>query len=373
MVAEPLRVSKGEILAYRVFDVGAEIDLDAAERACAPLAPRRGAISVDPPELFALAHAPLLVDIGARKVELVTAGGLVDVRLSARLFDYGALSVQFVIPIAAGRALEELLPVCDEIYEAPALERLARAESEKLVKSLGAAVKGLHDWRGAETYTVVFLTELAGGASTKELLAWEPLAKLLIGEPRDKPLSQGETRDVLRAAHSYFEDDLVVIDWNSAIVLEPSGSRAIPEVLEFATSQLLELRYYDDVFDKELARIYDDLEEARRGPLAYFRNPYARLGRAILRRLVELTEFTERVDNALKIIGDFYVARVYQSAVRRFRIGAWQASINEKQQLLGQAYGFIRGEIEARRSITLEVIVILLILAELVNALRAGH
>jgi hypothetical protein len=372
-VSPPLRVNKGELLGYRVFDVGAEIDLDGAETACSKMAPRRAAISVDPPELFSLAHPPLVVEMGTRQLELKSAATPFEVSLTARLFDYGAVSVQIAFPLAPGSELGALLPLCDEVYESPAIEQLARAEVDKLIARLGKAVQGRHDWRGAETYTVLFLTELAGGLTAKDLLEWEPLAKLLIGEPRDKKLSQAEARDVLKHAHSYFEDDLAIIDWNSAIVLEPSGSRAIPEILEFATSQLLELRYYDGVFDRELARIYDDLAEARRGPLALFRDPYARLGKAVLRRLVELTEFTERVDNALKIIGDFYLARVYQSAVRRFRIAAWQESIDEKQKLVAQAYGFIRGEIEARRSTTLEVIVILLILAELLNALRAGH
>ena len=372
-MAETLRVEKGEILSYRVFDVGAEIDLDAAEVPCAHMTPRRATISADPPHVFDLAHPPLVVDIGKRAVTLAATGGPVEVHLSARLFDYGAVSVQAAIPIAAGTELAKLLPLCDEVYESTALEKLARAEVEKLLATITKAVKGRHDWKGAESYTVLFLTQLGVGWTAKDLLAWEPLAKLLIGEPRDKKLSDSEARDVLKHAHSYFEDDLAVIDWNSAIVLEPSGSRAIPEILEFATSQLLELRYYDGVFDRELARIYDDLGEVRRGPFTIFRDPYLRLGKAVLRRLVELTEFTERVDNSLKIIGDFYLARVYQSAVRRFRIGAWQSSINEKQQLVAQAYGFIRGEIESRRSVLLEVIVILLILAEFVNALRAGH
>jgi hypothetical protein len=372
-VSASLRVNKGELLTYRVFDVGAEIVLDAAQRACKTMAPRRSAISADPPQLFAIADPPLVVDIGRREIFLPKVNQTVEARVSARVFDYGAVSVQLAIAIPPKTDLEELLPLCDEVYESPEIERLARSEVDALVETLGAAVQGRHDWRGAETYTVIFITELEDGWSAKDLLTWPLLPKLLIGEPRPKTLSYGEARDVLKHAHSYFDDDVAVIDWNSAIVLEPSGSRAIPEILEFVTSQLLELRYYDGVFDRELARIYDDLAEARRGPWNLFRDPYSNLGRAVIRRLVELTEFTERVDNALKLIGDFYLARVYQSAVNRFRLGAWQTSIDDKQKLVAQAYGFIKGEIETRRSTLLELIVIVLILAELVNALRSGH
>ena len=78
-----------------------------------------------------------------------------------------------------------------------------------------------------------------------------------------------------------------------------------------------------------------------------------------------------RVDNTLKVIGDFYLARVYESAVRRFRIRAWQASIDAKQALLAQAYSLIRGQIEARRTTLLELTVIVLIVVEVILALRA--
>jgi len=367
---EPLKVAKGEILCYRVFDVGDEVLLDQAEKACASLRAFRAKIAEDMTDSLAFAHVPVVVTLGTRTLQLPKTKQSIEAYMRARFFDYGAVSVLFALRIAPGTDLAELLPLCDELYDSLEVERVAREEVDRLVKLLGSSVQRPHDWRGSESYTVLFLTELEDKRTAKDLLAWPLLPKLLIGEPRDKTLSAEEARDVLKHHHSYFEDDLAVIDWNSAIVLEPGESRAIPDILEFATSQLLELRYYDGLFDKELARIYDDLEEARRTSMLVFRDPYTRLAKAVLRRLVELTEFTERVDNALKIIGDFYLARVYQSAMRRFRLGAWQASIDDKQRLVAQAFGFVKGELEARRSTMLEIIVILLILAELIAALR---
>jgi hypothetical protein len=43
-----------------------------------------------------------------------------------------------------------------------------------------------------------------------------------------------------------------VIDWNAAVVIEPDGSRDIPDILELASAQLLEFRYYDDLVDREM-------------------------------------------------------------------------------------------------------------------------
>jgi uncharacterized Rmd1/YagE family protein len=86
-----------------------------------------------------------------------------------------------------------------------------------------------------------------------------------------------------------------------------------------------------------------------------------------------VNEFTERVENALKVAGDFYLARVYQGAVRRLRIADWQSSVDRKQALVAQAYELLKGEVEIRRSTTMELIVIVLILLELVAALRGAH
>jgi hypothetical protein len=311
---------------------------------------------------------PLDIAIGPRK-QVLASGRAFDGEVTARLFEYGAASIVFEWPIPKGTSLGDLLPLCDELYESQVLEDAARREVLVLMERLRPAVEGSNDWSGVETYTVIFVRAFAGNPPTSRITDSPVVAKLLLGEPGPKSLSEDGRKDVLKHAHSYFEDDLAIIDYSSALVLEPSGARDIPDILELATSQLLELRYYDDQLDRELGRIYDEFGIARRrGNI--FRSPYERLARMVLRRFVELTEFTERVDNALKVVGDFYLARVYQSALARFRIATWQASVDGKQALVAQSYSLLKGEVDIRRSTILEVIVIVLILLELVTALR---
>ncbi len=366
-----IKVSRGSILCFRIFDIGDELRMDQVET-CLASAPgrRRVHLTRDGAQCLQFAASPVDIEIGARKLDLLTRQGI-DVALSARFFDYGAVSVEVEIPIAPGSPLVDLLPLCDELYESPRIEALAREVAGELVQRIQGAILGRHEFRDIETYTVIFVQALEGVSRTDQLVDSPIVAKLLLGEAGPKALGEEARRDVLKHAHSYFEDDLVVIDWNSAFVVEPSGSRDIPDILEFATSQLLELRYYDNLLDGELGKIYDEFALARRGWDATFRSPYARLARDVLRRLVELTEFTERVDNALKIIGDFYLARVYQSSVTRFRIADWRMSIDEKQGLVARSYDLLKGQVDIRRSTVLEFVVIALIALELVLALRA--
>lgn len=365
--ARPLVVREGRVVAYRQLDVADEIDLPACQALLRASAPRRGALTREGAQSLVISSPPLEVSVGLRPVTLPRTGKTFDADVSVRVFDYGAVSFSFEVPIPPGSQLGDIVSWCDEIYDSPDLDQAAREMVQPLLARLRGSVRGEHDWNPIETYTVVFVRRFDGDPSAGEVLASPALASLVLGEPTSRRLSPSQREDVLTHAHSYFDDDLVVVDWNCAFVLEPSGSRDIPDILELASSQLLELRYYDELFDAELARVYRDLDQAR-GRL--LRNPWVDLGRRVVSRLVELSEFAERVDNTLKVIGDFYLARVYESAVRRFRIRSWQASIDAKQALLAQAHTLIRSEIEARRTTLLELVVIVLIVFEVLLALR---
>lgn len=365
-----LTVERGRLLCYRIFDVADEIDLDRAERML--LAGSQGTRRVRPTregsQALSFTSPPLAVALGTRAVTVAARGGLVDMELTARLYDSGAATAIFELPLAPGTELPELLPLCDEIYESAELEAVGRREIDALVSRLGGPVQRQHGWAGVETYTVIFLEELRGRPRAAEVLASPGLGKLLLGETSTSRLADEERVDVLKQAYSYFEDDLVVIDWNSALVVEPSGSRDVPDILEFATAQLLEMRYYDELLDAELRRIYDEVELAGRKWWSLFWSPYGELARKVLGRLMELTEFTERVENSLKVVGDFYLARVYRAAVRRFRLSAWQTSVYRKQSLVAQVYELLSGEIDTRRNTLLELAIVLLIVLEIAMA-----
>lgn len=355
-------IAKGSILAYRVYDAGEEIALDLAEKQL-PDATRvvlQGQLA----EGLVIAVRPLQITLAECEIRVPGIADPVRATCSARLFDFGAVSVQYEIAIAPGTTFAELTPMCDALYDSPVLDAHGAEHRAEVMKLLGAALEKAHDWREAESYTVVFVEELAG--AVEGLAKSETVAKLLLGETSDKPLAAYARDDVLKNAFSYLADDLVIIDWNSALVVEPNGSRVVPHVLELATCQLLEFRYYDRLLERELAKVYDDVEKSPR----ILRSPFNRLSRDVLRRFMELTEFTERVDNAIKSVGDFYLARVYLAALNRFRVPDWRESVESKLRLVGRAYELLKGEVEVSRNQILEITVIVLILIEVLQALR---
>lgn len=358
-------ITRGALLAYRVFDVGDTIALDAAEKRF----DRATRLDLGGPlvEGIVIEVRPLEVELPDCELDVPGVGRRLEARVSARLFDFGAVSIRYEIALAPGTTLEELTPVCDALYDAPAVDERGARHREELVARLGDCVAKPHRWGESESFTIVFVEQL-GGVTVAELTRSEAVAKLLLGEQSSRPLSSATRDDILKNCFSYLADDLVIIDWNSALVVEPTGSRVVPYVLELATSQLLEFRYYDGLLDKELARVHDHVERAPR----ILRSPFRALTRDVVARLMDLTEFTERVDNALKLVGDFYLARVYLAAIGRFRVPEWRESVETKLGLVGRAYELLKGEVETSRTQLLEVTVVILILVEVVAAFR-GH
>jgi hypothetical protein len=362
------RVASGTVHVYRLFDVADAIDLGAAEALAAAPTSRFRLERARLHSAMEIPRPPVHLAMGSRSLPL--ASGERACQLSVNLFDYGVASALYRIPIPPGTTLEELLPLAEELQSpTPEVDAAARREVEEIARGLRAALDRPHAWEGIETYTVFLVQAFDAPPRPRDLLSQETLARLLLGERSRTPLAAAEREDVLKHHFSYLEDDLAVVDWNSAFVLEPSGASDIPDLLEFATAQLLELRYYDALLDRELRRIYDEMEVSGRSSWAVLTRRYLRLQRQTAQLLLELSETLEALENAVKIVGDFYLARLYQAAVRRFRLPAWRETVLRKHRMLAEVNRLLSDDAATRRSELLEVVIILLILWEVMYAL----
>lgn len=366
-----LKVAEGEVLVYRLFDVADAVDLARAEAlAAAPTARLKidRALSASAIEF---PRPPLHLALGRRDLDLPT--GRRSAIATAHVFDYGVVSIRYTVPVEAGTSLEALVPMAEWLQAGTgtSIDTAARRDADEVGKALGPALERPHRWEGHETYQVFFVRSFQGApVRARDLLAGGPIPALLLGETSTTPISASERQDVLSHHFSYLETDLAVVHWNSAFVLEPSGLDDIPDLLEFATAHLLELRYYDDLLDRELHRLYDELEGGGNLVTHVLTRKFRKLQRKTAALLLELSEMIERLENAVKIVGDFYLARLYQSAVRRFRLAAWQETVLRKQKLLAEVNDLTGAAADTSRSELLEVAIILLILWEVVAALR---
>jgi hypothetical protein len=209
-------------------------------------------------------------------------------------------------------------------------------------------------------------TELDQAVSSESLIASHggEIAQLLRGER--SPLSGEERDEILRHRISYFADDLVIPTWNSAFIRDTeSGAQAAIEILEFANSQLLEFRYYDELLDAELERIYPQLQ--RDGWLYnWVARRYVRAARQVHSLFIDVSELTDRTENALKIVGDVYAARLFALAAARIGLNQWKASVQEKLRTLADIYRFAVEQTSMARGEVLEITVVVILVIELV-------
>jgi flagellar motility protein MotE (MotC chaperone) len=139
--------------------------------------------------------------------------------------------------------------------------------------------------------------------------------------------------------------------------------------MEFANTQLAEMRFLGEQLDEALERAYDLLLSRRTLRLL---PPYG-LGPEQLAQLqLDSAILFERVTNALKLIGEEYLARAYGLVSRRFRIADWDASITRKLQTLESIYAKMADRAAARRLEMLEWIIIVLIAVSIIISVWLG-
>jgi hypothetical protein len=216
-----------------------------------------------------------------------------------------------------------------------------------------------------ESYTIYHVRGTTPAVRAGEFLARCDLAVLMLLEQGETAPSEATTRELLGLRHSYSDHDVTVISWDSAFVLDPGGGMDIPDLIEFANAQLLELRVFDHVLDREMVSIYEGMGKRGRASIWKVRR-YRDLAARVMQTVTEVTDLTEKVDNSLKVTEDVYYARVYASALDLFRVRTWEGSIQRKLDIASRTYSMLYQAIQYRRSELLEMAIVLLIVVEIV-------
>jgi len=354
-----------------MFDIAEEIDLSIVESTFHDeKGTARVSITRTGRNALVMRDAPVRLHLGKHSLTLLDREFQVD--LLATVWDYGVLSIVIQIPITPGMAWKELIKkgarLNGDTLDNECLNQFAIKKSKEVAELLKGAIKRPSEWKVFEDYVIYFLEDIQGLNRTYDLIEFGKVPELILSEP-DERLSSKARDGINEQTFQYAENDMVTIDWNSAVVVEPSGQRDIPDVLEFALTYLLEFRYYDDLLDKRLSSLYDSIEAGRHG---LWKSNYAQLSREANTRFMEFSEFIERIDNSLKVVGDFYLSVIYRAAIRRFRIPDWEQSITKKMNLLLRVSQILQGEVNVHRGHLLEIIIIVLILFEILSAIFKG-
>jgi len=300
------------------------------------------------------------------QLEPVVLGSGEKLLPQVKYYDYGVISVLLEFSFEAD--WEGLVQLGARWVPNPELERQAQQIIRgRLDKIAPAIVRPYTDWL-SEDYYIFVLSDVPGHPRGVDLLSQHApeIAQILRGE--HTPLAPSINDDVLHSSLFYYPQDVVTVGWNAALVYDtPAGAQTSIQILEYANSQLLEFRHYDEWLTRELAGVYGTLKN-RGGILRRWkmRGEALRLNGVT----VEITELAERSETAIKFVSDMYSARLYRTAAAKVGVPEYKYLVNEKLHTAEGLYRFLIEEFHQSRGFVLEVMVVIILVIELIFLFR---
>jgi hypothetical protein len=300
-------------------------------------------------------------------MERIGPNGPVRVERTLKFLPVGAISITISVPFQV-HTIGDLVAYHDLEFSNGVLSAEVRQLAEEARRELARYfLKPVQQLAEEEAYTI-FCVDAPLVAEDGQPLSAEDwllqhrreVAALLTQEPDINQLSRQEADESTGRYLSYYENDLAVLDWDAALIVqEPGQVDEILFVLELANLQLAELEAYDRILDTALERSYRDLNERPR-----------RSSGEIMRQLreirIDLAHFSDELSNITKFFGDWHLARIYENIAARFHLGDWHRTIDEKLKTLNNLYQLLAQDRTNRYMLTLEVTIVLLFVIDLI-------
>ncbi len=283
-----------------------------------------------------------------------------------KYYDYGVLSIVFQLPFAG--EWDALVRLASRwVWEIDFAAHASKIVRQRLEQIASAMVKPYAEWL-SEDYLVFHVREISGvGPATELLQRYGPTIAQIVRGERAR-LSESESNEVLQSHISFYPNDLAVIGWNATFLYDTvAGAETAIQLLEYANSQLLEFRHYDDLLTRELESVYTSLEEGT-GLLSRWR--MARSASALYSVLLEVMELTEHADNAIKFLSDMFAARLYRLAAAKVGVPDYKDLVTQKLRTAGDLYRFMVDQFNQSRAFLLESAVVVILVIELIFLFR---
>ncbi len=347
---------QGSVLVLIQFDVCEEINLDSLRNIFG--ARRQDASFKHPAPGYVRFQRPPVVE----PVEplILESGERLDVQI--KYYDYGVLSVVFELPFSGD--WDTLVRLASRwVWDTDFTSFAQKIAKQKIERARPALVKLYDSWLH-EDYFVFHVRDISGNPTAAQLLSTQGgrIAQIVRGE--NVPLSDGEQQEIMQSKISYYPNDLAVISWNGAFLYDSTaGAETVIQLLEYANSQLLEFRHYDELLTRELASVYDFMDKGS-GIWARWRT--AKRASRLHTVLLDVDELTERADNAIKFLSDMFSARLYKVAASKIGVTDYKDLVNQKVHTAEELYRFMVDQFHQSRAFVLELMVVIILIIDLI-------
>jgi hypothetical protein len=291
--------------------------------------------------------------------------GPVELERVIKILPIGAISITVIIPFEVER-LEQLVDFHDLHLGERSLHAEVRELAERIYCDLRPFLIKPQEYLAEEEAYTVFCLETSSVLPAPEQRAedWlnthrREVAALLTQEPDPEKLSEQEASESTNRYLSYYQNDIAVIDWDAALVIdEPADFAEALYVIELGNLHLAELEAYDRLLDRAIERSYRDLR---------LRHVRKREMLFLLREIrVDLARFGDELSNITKFIGDWHLARVHEMISSRFHLAEWHSTLDEKVRTLDNLYQMLQHDQTNRLMLILETTIVLLFIMDLV-------
>lgn len=349
----------------RLFDLGAEVDL-ARLPALRGLRPRPAPVEARSPT------PPSLTFSQPWEVSFTPPDGPAGAKVELRVHALGVLTVRLRWPCEV--ASVSAFPAAAEAFRAGGLDAAAYARqvAEEARRELAPALVEPYQAGVQEERYLAYCVHAPPDEVPALLRQEEAAIAQLVSDAPGQALVPMRQAAALKHTMQYTPGDAVVVGWDHAVLLdEPGEYEDVLDVMELANLELLEFRTYDAYLDGRLEEAFDALDRLwARGGL--FRSARSAL-QEISRLRVEFARLTDNLHDTGKIFGDWYTAQLHRRLHERFHLASWERAVANKMDTLEDMFHLAQEETNHRRSLVLEVMVVLLFVLDLILLLQPGR
>ena len=171
-------------------------------------------------------------------------------------------------------------------------------------------------------------------------------------------LDEEEVRATLASYLKYGKDDITIVDWDGAFIFDSSGDfESNIELFEIANLQLLKSRILDYDLDERLEKTLRLVTTPKRLPVIRSGEVRKVVKEIIETRTLSILE-SEAVERNIKLIGDWYSAKLYSLISKKFHLESWKAEIKEKLDTLEDVYTMATENFSVSYRATIEFVIL---------------
>jgi hypothetical protein len=354
---------KGNILLFFCYELAYAVKVDTLEKLLREQM-TEGVLSIRRSKSHYLRFEsyPLIIKLGEEKLHFGNASETALVQ--ARIFDFGVVSLCFNIPFSGN--LRGLAAKSSALSESEAVHTLASDYLNRIKKLVAPALHRPIESDLVEDYAIFHVTEIDEKLTGRQILEKHGPEIAMILRAEDRSLSEQETALALSNNISYYPEDALVVDWERAFLYDKGDYHDHINIIEYANTQLLDMRYYDRWLDGELDTIQRGMQIEGLRPPIFRVTRYRKLSRRTLMLMTDVLWLVDQIDNSLKAIDTLYAARVYRALGKRLYLDEWKRGLDRKLEALRDISDNLNIKIFNLRSTVLELAIVILIIIEIV-------